>query len=176
MERWLGWPALQSAMHAFFEHGEFRHPGPDEFLAQVQHATNRNLSPFLDQVYRGSAVFDYSLDSLTSTRSGSRYSTHVIARRLGDGVFPVDVVVTFSNGEQATEHWDGARRWREFTWDRAVEARSAAVDPDRTLLLDINFTNNSRTLRPRADVAASRWTLKWMVWLEDALLSWGMLA
>jgi hypothetical protein len=57
-----------------------------------------------------------------------------------------------------------------------VQARSAAVDPGRTLLLDTNFTNNSRALEPRADVAASKWTLKWMVWLQDALLSWGMLA
>ena len=51
--------------------------------------------------------------------------------------------------------------------------QSAVVDPNRRLLLDMNFTNNSRTVHPRTGDAARKWTLKWMVWLQDALLTWG---
>ena len=43
---------------------------------------------------------------------------------------------------------------------------------DRVLLLDVNYTNNSRTLEPRGDEAAVKWSLKWMVWLQDLLLTW----
>jgi hypothetical protein len=40
------------------------------------------------------------------------------------------------------------------------------------LLLDVNATNNSRTLRPQGRRAATKWSAKWLVWLEDCLLSW----
>jgi hypothetical protein len=100
----------------------------------------------------------------------------VLVRRLGDGVFPVDVRVTFDDGSVQMERWDGEARWHEFTYTRPAGVRSAEVDPARTLLLDLNFTNNSRTLQPRGDEAARKWTLRWMVWLQDALLTWGLFA
>ena len=53
---------------------------------------------------------------------------------------------------------------------------TAIVDPDRVLLLDVDFTNNSRTTRSRAVDAAAKWTLAWIVWLQDLLLTYGFLA
>jgi hypothetical protein len=53
---------------------------------------------------------------------------------------------------------------------------SAEVDPDHVLLLDIDRTNNSRTLAPKGTEAATKWSLKWMVWLQDLLLTWATLA
>ncbi len=54
---------------------------------------------------------------------------------------------------------------------------SAQVDPDRVLLLDVNYTNNSKIARAsRGDRRPTKWSLKWMVWLQDALLSWAFLA
>ena len=52
------------------------------------------------------------------------------------------------------------------------------ADPEHVLLLDINRTNNSRTLAPldaAGPKAATKWSLKWMVWLQDHLLSWSLL-
>ena len=49
---------------------------------------------------------------------------------------------------------------------------SVQVDPERVLLLDVNYTNNSITLRPQAAEAADHWTLKWMVWLQDLLMDY----
>jgi hypothetical protein len=84
----------------------------------------------------------------------------------------MDVVVTFANGEQAREHWDGLARWQPFTFDRSSKAVSAQIDPERQLLLDTNYTNNSKTLEPAADQAAAKWSLKWMVWLQDLLMTY----
>jgi hypothetical protein len=53
-----------------------------------------------------------------------------------------------------------------------VAARSAQVDPSRTLLLDVDYTNNSRTLEPKGEAAATKWAATWTVWLQDDLLSW----
>jgi hypothetical protein len=65
------------------------------------------------------------------------------------------------------------RRWRLYTYDRPVRALSAQVDSNRVLLLDVNYTNNSRTLEPKGAQAATKWAAVWMVWLQDALLSYG---
>jgi hypothetical protein len=88
----------------------------------------------------------------------------------------VAVRVTFEGGDQVSEQWDGNDRWKLFTYTRPVRALSAQVDPDRLLLLDVNYTNNSRTLKPQGDTAATKWALKWMVWLQDALLTWAFFA
>jgi hypothetical protein len=147
---------------------------------------------FFDQVYRSSNVFDYALDQLRSeparasgyfTESGrtvyreaagpaDRYRTTVVARRIGEAIFPVDVLVRFANGETVRERWDGVDRWKQWTYERASRAVSAEVDPDHVLLLDLDATNNSRTLQPQARQAATKWTLRWLTWLQDQLLAY----
>jgi hypothetical protein len=177
LERWLGWPVLQQALSATFRQGAFRHPSPDVFLSELQRSAGRDLSRFLDQTYRGSAVFDYAVSELSNeSQDDGQTRSRAVVRRLSDGVFPVDILVTFENGDTITEHWDGEDRWRELSYTRRSRMKSVVVDPERKLLLDINFTNNSRTSAPRASDAARKWTLKWMVWLQDALLSFGFLA
>lgn len=176
LERWLGWPVVQRALAGSFREGRFAHPEPAVVLQHLQQESGRDLTPFLEQTYRGSALFDYSIGSLSSERDDRHFRTRVLVRRLQDGIFPVHVRTTFENGEQVDETWDGEARWHEFTYTRDVRARSAVVDPDRQLVLDTNFTNNSQTLSPRAAAAATKWSLKWMVWLQDALLTWGLLA
>ena len=175
MERWLGWPVLQRILAAHFEAGRFKHPGPGDFFAVVNGVTGRDLGWFFDQVYRSSNRFDYGVQDLTSARDGDQYRTNVIVRRYGEALFPVDLLVTFANGERITEHWNGTDRWKLYTYDRLASALSAQVDPNRVLLLDVNYTNNSRTLEPRMQPAATKWALTWMIWLQDCLLSWAAL-
>jgi hypothetical protein len=80
-------------------------------------------------------VFDYGVQDLKSTRDGDQFRTNVVVRRYGEATFPVDVLVTFRNGERVTEHWDGKERWKLYAYDRLAPALSAQVDPDRVLLL-----------------------------------------
>jgi Peptidase family M1 domain len=175
LERWLGWPTLQRALSTHFSRWRFKHPKPDDFFATASETAGTDLTPFFDQVYRSSNVFDYGVQDLQSTSDGDRFHTTAIVRRYGEAIFPVDVRITFKNGERVTEHWDGRDRWTLYTYDRAAEALSVEVDPDRVLLLDVNRTNNSKTLEPRRMPAATKWSAAWMVWLEDCLLSWAAL-
>ena len=176
LERRLGWPALQRAMAAYFARWTFKHPKPRDFFDAVTDAGGQDLGWFFDQVYRSSDVFDYAVQDLTSRAEGDRFRTSVVVRRDGEAIFPVDVLVTFANGEKVIEHWSGRDRWKAFTYERPWRASSAAVDPDRVLLLDLNYTNNSRTITPRGAEAATKWSLKWMVWLQDLLLTWAFFA
>ena len=191
LERYLGWETLQRILSTFFARWKFRHPRPEDFFAVANEASGQDLTWFFDQVYRSSNVFDYGIDKFESERltirgldhgtadppfreqsTEGRYRTIVVVRRFGEATFPVDVVTTFANGEQARERWEGRERWRLYTYDRQTKAVLTQVDPGRTLLLDVDYTNNSQTLEPQTDEAASKWSFKWMVWLQDLLLTW----
>lgn len=193
LERHLGWPTLQKVLSTYFQRWKFRHPTPDDFFAVVREVSGRDLSWFFDQVHFDSRVFDYGIQTLASDpiavtglvdRGGRRmlvqndrgakplFRTTVVVRRYGDGVFPVDVLVVFRNGEQVRESWDGRNQWKAFTYDRPARADYAVVDPDRVLLLDVNTTNNSRALEPATADAARKWMYKWMMWLQDLLLTY----
>jgi hypothetical protein len=191
LERHLGWPTLQRILTTFFDRWKYRHPKPADFFAIVNEVTRQDLSWFFDEVYRGSNVFDYGVQRFTSVAAVGRgyfdrdtssafeerrdssgvFRTEVVVRRYGEATFPVDVEISFENGETAREQWDGKDRWRLFTYERPSRAVAAQVDPEHVLLLDVNYTNNSVTLRPRAPAAATKWALAWMVWLQDLMMT-----
>ena len=192
LERMLGWETLQRAMSAYFTRHAFAHPGPAEFFASVNEASGRDLTWFFQQV-QGSAVFDYAIDVFRSEPAVSRgYSndqatkafeirqsalkehlTTVVVRRLGDGMFPVDVRVRFENGEEQRWQWDGRERWKAFEISKPLRAVSAEVDPERVLLLDVNRTNNSMSISANGTRAARAWSFAWLIWLQDHLLTYG---
>jgi Peptidase family M1 domain len=176
MERWLGWPVLQRILSTHFATWKFKHPKPADFFAIANTVSGQNLDVFFDQVYRSSNVLDYGVQDLRSVRDGDDQRTTVVVRRYGEVILPVDVLVTFANGERIIEHWDGTDRWKLYTYQRRAAVWSAQVDPNRVQLLDVNVTNNSRTLRPKGAAAATKWSMTWMVWLQDCLLSWAALA
>jgi len=173
LERALGWPIMQRILSTYFSRWQFRHPKPSDFFQIVNEESGRDLGPFIDQVYRGSATFDYGVESLKSVSLGSgRFRAEVIVRRYGDGIFPVTVLVNFADGAQTRLPWNGGDRWTLVTAEQRSEPVSAQVDPDQILLLDTNFTNNSYAIKPKGPRAATKWAAKWMVWLEDQLLTW----
>jgi hypothetical protein len=187
LERLHSWEVMQRVLSTFFTRWQYRHPTPEDFFAVLDEVTKRDHAWFVEQVYRNSNTFDYSIERLASEHIQWRglndatafenqtldklYRTTVVARRIGSGQFPVDVLVTFSDGHQERERWDGRARWQNFSYDRPARAVSAQIDPERVLLLDTNFTNNSQTLEPAADRAATTWSLRWMIWLQDLLMT-----
>ena len=150
LERALGWPTMQRILSAYFERWQFRHPKPADFFQIANEQSGKDLTPFFDQVYRGSSTFDYGVESLKSVPAGKdNYRTDIVVRRYSDGIFPVTVLVTFSDGVQTRTAWDGGNRWKLISLEHATEAVSAQVDPDQVLLLDTNFTNNSYAMAPQ---------------------------
>jgi len=172
LERALGWTTVQQILATYFERWKFKHPRPGDFFQIANEVSRRDLTPFFDQVYRGTAVFDYGVESVSSTRAGTSFRTEVVVRRHGDGIFPVAILVSLSNGEQRRFAWDGGGRWHRVTLDHESAAASAQVDPDQVLLLDTNFTNNSFAVEPQSSRAAAKWAATWMVWLQDQLITW----
>jgi hypothetical protein len=189
LERMLGWDTLQRTLSTYFARWAFKHPKPADFFAIANETSGRDLTGFFDQVHRSSNVLDYGIEVFrsapatvhghpTDASSGSAaaqpaYRTAVVVRRYGEVEWPVDVRVTFENGQQERWTWDGRDRWKAFDVERPVRASVAEVDPEHVLLLDVHYTNNSATLAPQAHRAARKWSLVWLVWLQDQLMTYG---
>ncbi len=118
--------------------------------------TGSSLRPYLNQAVYGTAVLDYTVDSVSSDRvewwkpepkdtKNTQYLDTVVLRRRGDFLLPVTVEIIFEDGSRVREHWDGKDRWTRFAYTRKSKIRSAEIDPDHTVLLDRDLFNNSYT-------------------------------
>jgi len=173
LERHLGWSVMQKILSTFFERWKFKHPQPTDFFQVANEVSGQDLTWFFDQVYRSSNTFDYGVQDLVSERrDDGTYRTTVVARRYGEATFPVEVVTTFADGHQITERWNGADRRAIYVYERAARVVRAQIDPRRVLLLDTAYTNNSRTLEPRSREASLGWAARWMVWLQDLMVTY----
>ena len=195
LERYLGWETLQQILSTFYQRWSFRHPKPEDFFSIAEEVAGQDLDWYFDQVHGGSRVFDYAIgraDSRPFRLEGYRegadgalelaarpaadeepaektFRTEVVVQRKGDGVFPVEVLLTFEDGSEIRRSWDGRGRWKLFVEEGPSKLASAWVDPERTLLLDLDFTNNSRSVKSRAALPAYKWGSRWMIWLQDLL-------
>jgi len=191
LERWLGRPVFDQVVAELVRESRAGHPTLADFARTATDVSGQDLSWLFDETFGSSRIFDYGIGLLTSEREqDGSFVTVVVARRFGDAQFTgasaapigpfesgrgITLRVTFEDGQQRLDYWDGRQREKTFRYRSPARAAFAAVDPDRTLLLDLRQTNNSMTLAPRAGVAASRWAARWLTWLEHALLNYGAL-
>ena len=190
LERWLGRPVFDQVVAQFVAGSRGRAPQLADFERTASEVSGQNLSWFFEQVFHSTNQIDYGIGQLASERApdGTFVST-VTARRYGDGPFTgtsappigdfesgrgVTVLVTFADGQRRIDYWDGRNGEKTFRYRSQASAVSAVVDPERTLLLDVKQTNNSRTLTPRSEAAAWYWGARWMAWLQNALLNYAV--
>ena len=156
-----------------------------------------DLRPYIEQLFHGTGTIDFAVAALRSreardpvglvpapaagqppadrsappaSASGppGRFQTEVIVERRGEAVLPVEVVVRFENGEEKRERWDGRATWKRFTYETASQVESARVDPDGIYVLDLDVTNNGRTL-DRQWKPVTRLAFLWLFWVQNYL-------
>jgi hypothetical protein len=193
MERYLGWPAFEAVLTEYHRRYTFAHPSPDAFFAVANEVSGRDLGWFFDQSFGGSAEFDYGVAAVTEStqQNGAtrRYRTAVTIRRNGDAVFSgssrarvdgfqsgraVVLLAEFGDASTLTDHWDGREREKSFEYESAAPLVRVTIDPRRVLMLDGNRTNNTWARTPRAATASTHWASRWLVWLEDLLLTYSL--
>jgi hypothetical protein len=199
LESYLGEEVMARAMRAYFQRFQYQHAIPQDFFATMSEASGQDLDGFFREFFYSSNVVDYAVtDIQVSPLFGpagvydedgrktvydrdraleefekseeKRWRSTVVVRRLGEARAPVDILVTFDNGEEVREHWNGQYRWLKLVYERPQRVKSAAVDPEHKLALDANFTNNSRVREPDHR-AAARWSVRWIFWLQNLLFA-----
>ena len=112
------------------------------------------LTPYFNQAVYGTAVLDYTVDSVSSDpvqwwlpepkdKKKIQYLSQVYLRRKGDFILPVTAEIVFDDGTRLREHWNGIDRWTKFTYTRNAKIASVEIDPDHAILLDKDLFNNS---------------------------------
>lgn len=165
LERYLGWDTFQKVMSSFFSRWKFKHPKPQDFFNVVNEVSGRDLTWFWEQTYYSSNVFDYAVDSVGSEDDVQS----VVLRRWGEGIFPVEVTIIFTDARVEREIWDGKDRWIRYPYKRKQKIRRVQVDPEQKLALDVNYTNNTWVRESSAPFASRKWALKWMIWLQNVM-------
>ena len=72
--------------------------------------------------------------------------------------------------------WNGRDRWTTFEFVDPEPVTRVEVDPERVLLLDVNFTNNSWTSRPHGADAAAKWAWRWLTWAQELMLTYAFVS
>jgi hypothetical protein len=190
LEALLGelWPKVIRTYHQRYR---FKHPDAIDFMNTVREVSGRDMKWFFDQTVYGTGMLDYSV-SVTAGQTKSREglfdengkpayvgATHgkdedgekefeVLVRRLGEMQFPVTLHVRFDDGTEKVETWDGQYRWAKFKYPKKVA--SAVIDRDFDWKLQVNRTHDSYLQKP-VKLAAQKWYLRWVVWLQNALMA-----
>jgi len=103
-------------------------------------------------------------------RRDKLYESEVRIQREGEAVFPVTIRIRFKDGHVEQREWDGRYRWVKYVFVRRAEVESVVIDPDRKILLDANFANNSYTAGlQRAPLL--KWVANLLFWVQNLLLA-----
>ncbi|RMD93865.1 MAG: M1 family peptidase, partial [Calditrichaeota bacterium] len=107
-------------------------------------------------------------DTSKSQKETKMYYSGVNIRRLGEFKFPVEIEVVFANGDTVREKWDGQGLWKKLRYKKPARLVSATVDPDSKILLDVNFTNNSKTIKKQR-LGINKLSARFLFWMQFLL-------
>ncbi|MBN2416649.1 M1 family metallopeptidase [bacterium] len=103
-----------------------------------------------------------------SEEAAEMFKSTVRINRAGEVIIPVDVLLVFENGDSLTYTWDGAERWQRYRVEYPSKLAWASVDPERKLVLDKNFSNNSMAVTQRK-APVNYITARFIMFFETAL-------
>jgi len=193
LENLLGSERMERVMRTYQQRYRYRHPNAKDFINTVGEVSGPMQGWYFNQTVFSSNVIDYKVDGVTSTRvktalgvfdkdgakvtvaakdvdkkKSDEYLSKVYIRREGEAVLPVELRITFKNGEVVNEKWDGAYRWIKYEYTRKSEVKHVEVDPLHKLALDVNFANNSWTGDADNSVVF-KWASTMLFWIQNAL-------
>ena len=103
--------------------------------------------------------------------AGCIRTTVTLDSRGGAPPLPLTLRVEFGDGQHVDASWSGQAS-QSFVFESASAASAVHLDPARIFLLDDNWLNNDWLSVPSTNVPLRKWTARWMVWLQDAMLAY----
>jgi len=193
LENILGEEMMYRVMRTFHHRFRFKHPTTEDFIQTVNTVTQKDYRWFFENTWFSSDLFDYAVDRISNIElsqpngyftfngtpvdsaalpnNAKRFHSEVIVVRKGEAKAPVEVLVEFEDGTTAVEQWDGQYRWTRFSYDTDHRVVKAIVDPNRKLVMDINWNNNSAIIRPAGyrSLSAQKYAAGVLFWIQNFL-------
>jgi hypothetical protein len=193
LEGLLGPEVMREVLRTYARKFRFAHPTTEDLIATVDEVTGQDYRWFFDETFFSSDLCDYAIEVANREprvlagfteapgglafvqpgprpKSQDRFDAEVTVKRLGEVRLPVEVLVEFADGARKRERWDGKERWVRFRYPGGPKVVRAAVDPEGRLALDVNPSNNAwRDERGLSRRAATKWSLRFLFWLQNLL-------
>ncbi len=182
LEGLVGKEVMDRVMQTYFEEWKFKHPKTEDFIKITSQIIKKkygndfgeNMDWFFEQTLYGTAVCDYSVESILNSeveKGEDIESDGVISKvrihRLGDMYLPNELLIEFTDGSKIIEKWDGKAATTVFTF-KGKKIKSVQIDPENKIKLNINFSNNSKTLKPKTS-SFWKYAEKIMYWLQNIM-------
>jgi hypothetical protein len=188
LENVLGETVFNRIMSTYTKRYSFKHPKPQDFINVVNEFAPQDMSGFFEQMLNGYGVLDYAVvqvasrektaadgyfgsdDSLKIEKKekSKAWLSQIHVERKGAFIMPVELLVTFEDGEKVRENWDGRESYKIFYYTHKTAVEKAEIDPDHKIWLDVDPGNNGR-YRQANGFAALRWGAQWLFWLQHFL-------
>lgn len=129
-----------------------KHLNPENSISQIPERDSISLT-------------SKSNDSTKAKEKKKMYNSGIDIRRLSDFKFPVEIEITFENGEKIREKWNGQGFWKKLRYTKPTKLVSATVDPDNKIPIDVNYTNNSCTVKKQTK-GVNKLAVRFLFWMQ----------
>ena len=196
----MGEQLYYQAIKDYYNKWKFKHPCTGDFISCINSAAAGSSDPdiqngytwFFNSMLNTDEVCDYKVTSIKNESQNfnvngffddgfskifkndnedtRQYKSSVFVQRMGTMVMPIELLVTFENGDTQTFKWDGKGRCKEFVVTSLQRVVSAQIDPNGKNYCDINIVNNSYSLESISS-PAWKYAVKFLFWLENLFQS-----
>lgn len=140
----IGADKMKQLLKHYYKENKFTHPKEADWMRAVNEIVGTKIKgmpteQFFDQCLHQTGICDYAVDPIRYSQEDQQ--SMITVRRLGELVFPQEILLTLSNGETRWEEWDGVEETYEIKLSGQVV--SVYIDPKKKIYLDVNFINNS---------------------------------
>ena len=98
LEYIVGKEAFDKGLLIYFDKWKFKHPTPNDFIRIMEKISGLELHWYLQYFVNGVYYVDYTIESVKSDKDKSI----ITLKRDGDFPMPIDLVITFVDGESST--------------------------------------------------------------------------
>ncbi|MDP3025436.1 MAG: M1 family metallopeptidase [candidate division Zixibacteria bacterium] len=175
LENLVGKEEMSSFLKEYYNQFQFKHPKTDDFKKLAEKVTNQNLDVFFKEWFYDTKTCDYEVKKIKSEQKGNSknkkeklYETTVEIRRNGDIMMPVEVLIELENGEKLKENWDGKDKWVKIKLETKAKIRSAILDPENKMVLDVNVNNNGLSTEPH-HWSNFKFFSDYLFWMESCI-------
>jgi len=170
LERVVGEPRFIGALRASVQ----RRPASDsEFITSLNDSLAQDVSWLFDAA-ASAARMNYAIANVTTEPCAPAPCTRVRVDVTHDGpaFAGVEISTEFEDGQVALAAWHGRDASHAFVFEGPAKPVRIILDPGTKNLLDDNLLDQSRLPDGRTNVAMPKWTARWVVWLQNAMLAY----
>lgn len=177
LEGVVGWPALAGALRVI---ASDQRPtlNRDAVKAVMESALGVPLDWFIEALDPDFTV-NYSLRSVAIRPEQCDgvpcFETAVTVARQGPALLAVPIAIEFGAERRSTITWSGAEGEKVFTFRSGLAPTAVTLDPERRMRLDSNRLDQRWVAGPASPARPVKMLASWMIWLQNAVLTYDVL-